>query len=67
MARCPGPRGSAWIRVVETERVPQTTISAGMFLQIGNGVDEPLGDRIIEVPEDAVRHYEGRQFIADRL
>lgn len=41
-----------WIRVVETERVPQTTISAGMFLQIPNGGDEPLGNRIIEVPED---------------
>ncbi len=42
-----------WIRVVETERVPQTTLSAGMFLQIPHGGDEPLGDRIIEVPEDA--------------
>lgn len=42
-----------WIRVVETERVPQTTISAGMFLQVPNGGDEPIGGRIIEVPEDA--------------
>ena len=42
-----------WIRVVETDRVPQTTLSAGMFLQTGDGADEALGDRIIEVPEDA--------------
>jgi cytochrome c553 len=41
-----------WIRVVETERVPQTTISAGMYLQVPAGGDEPIGDRIIEVPED---------------
>ncbi len=44
---------SPWIRVVETERVPQTTISAGMYLQVPGGGDEPLGERIIEVPEDA--------------
>ena len=41
-----------WIRVVETERVPATTISAGMYLQVPHGDDEPLGNRIIEVPED---------------
>ncbi len=41
-----------WIRVVETERVPQTTVSAGMFLQVDNSTgSEPLGNRIIEVPE----------------
>ena len=42
-----------WIRVVETDRVPQTTLSAGMYLQVPQGGDEPLGNRIIEVPEDA--------------
>jgi cytochrome c553 len=42
-----------WIRVVETGRVPATTISAGMYLQAA-GPDEPIGDRIIEVPEDPV-------------
>jgi cytochrome c553 len=41
-----------WIRVVEAERVPQTTLSAGMYLQTPDGADEPLGARIIEVPED---------------
>ena len=44
---------TSWIRVVETERVPKTTISAGMYLQIPGGGDEPIGDRIIEVPADA--------------
>lgn len=42
-----------WIRVVETDRAPQTTLSAGMYLQIPHGGDEPLGNRIVEVPEDA--------------
>lgn len=41
-----------WIRVVETDRAPKTTISAGMYLQVPDGSDEPLGERIIEVPED---------------
>ena len=42
-----------WIRVVESDRAPKTTISAGMYLQVPNGGDEPLDGRIIEVPEDA--------------
>ena len=42
-----------WIRVVETDRAPKTALSAGMYLPIANGGDEPLGDRIVEVPEDA--------------
>lgn len=42
-----------WIRVVETDRAPQTTLSAGMYLQTPDGADEPLGNRIIEVPEDS--------------
>ena len=46
-------RWTPWIRVIETGRVPQTTISAGMYLQVPDGGDEPIGNRIIEVPEDA--------------
>jgi cytochrome c553 len=42
-----------WIRVVEIARVPRTTISAGMYLPIPDGGDEPIGDRIVEVPADA--------------
>jgi len=45
-------RWTSWIRVVECDRVPRTQVSAGMYLQIPDGGDEPLGDRIIEVPEE---------------
>jgi cytochrome c553 len=41
-----------WIRVVETKTVPETTTSVGLFLPVANGKQEPLGARIIEVPED---------------
>jgi cytochrome c553 len=40
-----------WIRVVEAESVPKTRISVGMFLPLENGEKEPLGQRIIEMPE----------------
>ena len=40
------------IKVVETDTVPKTTISAGMFLPVEGGEMEPIGDRIIEVPEN---------------
>ncbi len=40
-----------WIKVVETETVPKTRISVGMFLPLDNGGTEPLGQRIIETPE----------------
>jgi cytochrome c553 len=41
-----------WIEVVETETVPKTRISVGMFLPLENGGTEPLGQRIIEMPKD---------------
>ncbi len=41
-----------WIRVVESDRAPKTTISSGMYLPIPEGGDDPLGNRIVEVPED---------------
>jgi cytochrome c553 len=43
-----------WIRVVETDTVPKTRIAAGLFLPL-EGTDagrEPIGQRIIEVPEN---------------
>jgi cytochrome c553 len=40
-----------WIRVVETETVPKTYTSVGMYLPLEGGGTEPLGERIIEVPE----------------
>lgn len=46
-----------WIRVVETEEVPKTRIMLGMFVPLEGeqaGM-EPLGQRIIEAPEDTHR------------
>jgi len=41
-----------WIRVVETDTVPTTTTSIGLFLPTPDGKREPIGGRLIEVPED---------------
>ena len=43
-----------WIRVVETADVPKTRIAGSMHVPDGNGT-EPLGQRIIEMPEDLRR------------
>lgn len=45
-------RWTPWIKVVETDTVPKTRVSVGMFLPLKNGGTEPLGERIIEVPAD---------------
>jgi cytochrome c553 len=44
-----------WIKVVETDTVPKTRTSVGMYLPIeGAGAgQEPIGDRIIETPVNA--------------
>lgn len=42
-----------WMKVVETTMVPKTRIAAGMFLTLEGNEKEPLGDRIIETPENA--------------
>jgi cytochrome c553 len=41
-----------WITVVEAATVPKTRIAGGMFLKLDGGETEPIGDRIIEVPDD---------------
>jgi cytochrome c553 len=42
-----------WIRVVETDTVPKTYVGPGnKRLRLPDGGDEPLGQRIIEIPED---------------
>ncbi len=43
-----------WIRVVQTDTVPKTHVE-GMFVPIEPADTEPLGQRIIEVPEDVQR------------
>ncbi len=42
-----------WIRVVESDTVPKTRIAGGMFIAIegAEAGKEPIGQRIIEVPE----------------
>lgn len=42
-----------WIKVVETDNVPKTHIAGGMFLRLGEDATEPIGNRIIETPENA--------------
>jgi cytochrome c553 len=42
-----------WIKVVEAARVPKTRSQGGMFLTLEGHDTEPLGQRIIETPEDA--------------
>jgi cytochrome c553 len=47
-----------WIRVVETKTVPKTRVATGMLIPL-EGTSEPIGQRIIEVPEN-VEHTEAR-------
>ena len=44
-----------WIRVVEVSTVPKTRIQGGMFLRLEGNETEPLGNRIIEAPENTER------------
>jgi cytochrome c553 len=41
-----------WVKVVETDKVPRTRIAGGLFLALDGTEKEPLGQRIIEVPEN---------------
>ena len=50
-----------WIKVVETNTVPKTRIAGGMFLTLEGNEKEPLGQRIIETPENA----EGTEVLRD--
>ena len=44
-----------WIKVVETTTVPKTRIAGGLFIALEGNEQEPLGQRIIEVPENTER------------
>jgi cytochrome c553 len=44
-----------WIRVVEADMVPKTKIANGIFLRVPGDETEPIGNRIIETPEDVER------------
>ncbi len=41
-----------WIRVVETDKVPTTRIVGNLFLPLEHEKTEPIGSRIIEMPEN---------------
>ncbi|MGV3590927.1 MAG: c-type cytochrome [Gammaproteobacteria bacterium] len=45
----------SWIRVVETDTVPQTVVSGWMYIEKEGGGTEAIGARIIEMPEDLHR------------
>jgi cytochrome c553 len=47
-------KGTPWIKVVEMATVPKTRIAGGLFLKLDGNETEPIGDRLIEVPEDSV-------------
>jgi cytochrome c553 len=40
-----------WIKVVETKTVPKTRVATGMLIAL-EGTMEPIGDRIIETPQN---------------
>ena len=44
-----------WIRVVESDTVPKTTVSGNMLVPSKAGGTEPIGKRIIEMPENVER------------
>jgi cytochrome c553 len=44
-----------WIKVTEADTVPKTRIAGGMFIPAEGGGTEPLGKRILEMPEDRER------------
>src|SRR5262249_20692860 len=41
-----------WIRVVETDTVPKTRVAGQMFHLSDDGTTEPIGNRIVEAPEN---------------
>jgi cytochrome c553 len=44
-----------WIRVVETDTVPETVVAGWMYIDAGSGAIEAIGNRILEMPEDLER------------
>jgi cytochrome c553 len=45
----------SFVRVVETETVPRSYVAGAMLARVPEGGAEPLGNRIIEMPEDLER------------
>lgn len=47
------------VKVVEVDRVPKTAVRNWFLADLKSGEQEPIGQRIIEVPED-LEHFESR-------
>jgi len=43
---------TAWIRVIETDKVPRTRLENNLFIAVEKARTEPIAGRIVEVPED---------------
>jgi cytochrome c553 len=41
-----------WIRVVETDMIPKVRLANGIYLRVGGDEKEPIGNRIVETPEN---------------
>jgi len=50
-----------WMKVIETNSVPKTRIAGGMFLREEGSEKEPIGQRLIETPENV----EGTEVLRD--
>ena len=46
------PWNTQWIKVVESPTVPKTRSAAGMWMSLENKEMEPIGNRIMEMPEN---------------
>jgi cytochrome c553 len=46
------PWNTPWIKVVESATVPKTRSAAGMWMSLENNETEPIGSRIIEMPQN---------------
>ncbi len=44
-----------WIRVVETDSVPETRFAGWIHEVVEDGGMEPIGNRVVEIPEDLAR------------
>ena len=44
-----------WIRVIETDTVPETVVAGWMYIEADGGGIESIGNRIMEMPEDLER------------
>jgi cytochrome c553 len=46
---------SKWIRVVEAEQIPTMRLNGSIFYRVDDGTTEPIGNRIVESPEDTAQ------------